>query len=158
MVEIHLHGELARLECPEAIDVQSPYEAIQFLCEVVPGFRQCYFSGQYTIENDQGSFVTEENLHLQGCQSLHFYPAAAGAVTGALVGAGVLIGGMLAVKCMDLKLSGYEERESVDSRNSYLFNGAKNTVEQGVARPLLYGKMEVGGHIISTGLTTEQII
>lgn len=44
--------------------------------------------------------------------------------------------------------------ESADSTASYLFNGPVNTVGQGGAVPLLYGRLIVGGQTISSGIRT----
>jgi len=53
--------------------------------------------------------------------------------------------------------SSYSNRESADDRPSFLFNGARNTVEQGNPVAVLYGKMRVGGTIVSAGIEVEQI-
>lgn len=156
MVKIGLHGDLAEIECPDELDVQTPMEAIQFMISVVPGFKEKYFAGQYTVERDEGSLVTEAGLHVSGCRQLDFYPLPCGA--GAeMVYVAIAVASSVLALALAPKISAYEDREDEDSRNSFIFSGAKNTVEQGVARPVLYGKMEVGGHIISAGLTTEQL-
>lgn len=53
--------------------------------------------------------------------------------------------------------SSYTSRESADDQPSFLFNGARNTVEQGNPVPVVYGRMRVGGTIISAGIEVEQI-
>jgi predicted phage tail protein len=53
--------------------------------------------------------------------------------------------------------SSYSNRESAEDRPSFLFNGARNTVEQGNPVAVLYGKMRVGGTIVSAGIEVEQI-
>jgi predicted phage tail protein len=53
--------------------------------------------------------------------------------------------------------SSYSNRESEADRPSFLFNGARNTVEQGNPVAVVYGRMRVGGTIVSAGIEVEQI-
>lgn len=53
--------------------------------------------------------------------------------------------------------SSYSTREAAEDRPSFLFNGARNTVEQGNPVAVVYGRFRVGGTIISAGLEVEQI-
>lgn len=53
--------------------------------------------------------------------------------------------------------SGYHARESAEDKPSFLFNGPRNTKEQGGPVPVIYGKMRVGGTLISSGMTVEQL-
>jgi predicted phage tail protein len=47
--------------------------------------------------------------------------------------------------------------ERPENLPSYIFNGAVNTTAQGNAVPVLYGRMEVGSQVISSGLSTSQM-
>lgn len=53
--------------------------------------------------------------------------------------------------------SSYSSRETAEDRPSFLFNGARNTVEQGNPVAVVYGRFRVGGTIISAGIEVEQI-
>lgn len=53
--------------------------------------------------------------------------------------------------------SSYSGREAAEDRPSFLFNGARNTVEQGNPVPVVYGRYRVGGTIVSAGIEVEQI-
>lgn len=53
--------------------------------------------------------------------------------------------------------SSYSSREDADSQTSFLFNGAKNTVEQGNPVSVCYGRFQVGGTIISAGIEVEEV-
>lgn len=88
---------------------------------------------------------------------------------GASIGLGVTYGGLAGVGA-SLALAGayqllsptpkaqeYGAREAPDQRSSFLYNGPVNTVEQGAAIPLVYGKMRVGSVLVSAGLSVEQI-
>lgn len=73
-------------------------------------------------------------------------------------GIGLMIGGVIQmffgpkppVTAHDSKDRG----ESAESSASYLFSGPVNTIGQGGAVPLLYGRMLVGGQTISSGIRT----
>ena len=74
---------------------------------------------------------------------------AATAVTGALVSTGfsLMLGGIA-------QLLAPTPEEIKDDQN-YAFNGALNTTQQGVAVPLCYGQLMIGGAVISSGVTSE---
>jgi len=74
---------------------------------------------------------------------------AATAITGALVTTGVkMVWGGIA------QLLAPTPEEIKDDSN-YAFNGALNTTQQGVAVPLCYGQLMIGGAVISSGITSE---
>lgn len=78
---------------------------------------------------------------------------------GAIATSGLVmaLGGAAQLLTPSPKVGGYGNREAADERPSFLFNGAKNTVEQGGPVPLIYGRMRVGGLVISSGVEVEQI-
>lgn len=78
---------------------------------------------------------------------------------GAIATSGLVmaLGGAAQLITPSPKVGGYGSRETADERPSFLFNGAKNTVEQGGPVPLIYGRMRVGGLVISSGVEVEQI-
>jgi len=45
--------------------------------------------------------------------------------------------------------------EEVKDDQNYSFNGAANTVQQGVPVPVCYGQLMIGGAVISSGITNE---
>ncbi len=53
--------------------------------------------------------------------------------------------------------SSYSSREAAEDRPSFLISGVRNTVEQGNPVAVAYGRVRVGGTIISAGLEVEQI-
>lgn len=62
----------------------------------------------------------------------------------------------------NLALAGIQEMSAPDagemvSDPSYLFNGAKNNIEQGQPVPVLYGTMKIGGTAISQGFQTGEL-
>lgn len=72
----------------------------------------------------------------------------------ALFGASALLKGIVSTLSPQPR-SDYRSRE-VEPRPSFLFNGAVNTVEQGGPVPLVYGRVRIGGHIISASLTAQE--
>lgn len=77
----------------------------------------------------------------------------------ALMGASLIFQGAASLLTPTPKVSAqqYTERNSVDARPSFIFNGAINTTEQGGPVTVIYGRMVVGSTVISGGITAEQI-
>ncbi len=75
--------------------------------------------------------------------------AIASAVTGAMVSVGVSLtmGGIAQLLA--------PTPEEVKEGDNYSFNGAANTVRQGVPVPICYGQLMIGGAVISSGITNE---
>lgn len=55
------------------------------------------------------------------------------------------------------QVSGYSNREAAEDRPSFLFNGARNSIEQGNPVAVVYGRCRIGGTIVSAGIEVEQI-
>lgn len=77
----------------------------------------------------------------------------------ALFGASLIFQGAAGLLTPTPKISAgqYAERNAVDSRPSFIFNGAVNSTEQGGPVTVIYGRMVVGSVVISGGITAEQI-
>ncbi|WP_319543150.1 hypothetical protein [uncultured Pseudodesulfovibrio sp.] len=72
-------------------------------------------------------------------------------------GAMMALGGVAKMLTPTPQVGSYAARESAEERPSFLFTGAKNTVEQGGPVPLVYGRHLVGLILVSSGITVEQI-
>ena len=104
--------------------------------------------------------------------------AASGALGGAAAGAGAAIGpsglaGLNAASAVGSMVQGAAMKfgaamilggigqllaptpTEVKDDENYAFNGAANTVRQGVPVPICYGQLMVGGAVISSGITNE---
>ncbi len=103
--------------------------------------------------------------------------AAQGAIGGATLGAslhgtlavgagsgmaalGTTVSGAMMQKGFGLILGGIASAlaptpEEIKDDPNYSFNGAANTVRQGVPVPICYGQLMVGGAVISSGITSE---
>ena len=50
-----------------------------------------------------------------------------------------------------------EDREDVESRSSFIFNGAVNKYEAGGSVPIVYGEVEAGSTVIQAGINVEKL-
>ena len=82
--------------------------------------------------------------------------SAATALGGALfsMGMSLAVGGVAQMLAPKVKA---ENKEAVENRPSYMFNGAVNTIAQGNPVPILYGRMRVGSQVVSAGITSNDI-
>lgn len=88
--------------------------------------------------------------------------AATGVVFGGLagqiafgIGVSLILGGVAQMLAPTPKMN--EPSERPENKPSYNFNGPVNTTAQGQPVPIGYGRLLVGGAVISAGLTTEEI-
>jgi predicted phage tail protein len=73
--------------------------------------------------------------------------------TTGLLGASMALGGV--VQLLSPQPAGLSVKDSPDNGASYNFNGPVNTQAQGNPVPVLYGRMIVGGAVISAGVYAE---
>jgi predicted phage tail protein len=72
-------------------------------------------------------------------------------------GVGLILSGLASMLSPTPKVKGYENREAVDQRASFLFNGATNRSQEGATIPLVYGRFRTGSVTLSAGTSVEQI-
>lgn len=72
---------------------------------------------------------------------------------GAMFGAAMFLGGV--TQLLSPAQQGLSVKDSPDNGASYNFNGPVNTQAQGNPVPVLYGRMIVGGAVISAGIYAE---
>lgn len=134
-----------------------------------------------SYENGQRESLSEESYGMQRrAKVIRFIPIPEGASGGAkfVIGVGmIIVGGMsiftpagafahqfvyggLALMATGAAqmLTKIPERTDHKSINSNYFNGIENTVQQGAAVPLVYGRVLVGSHLISATLTIDRIL
>lgn len=185
MKTIYLHGELERqFGGPFTFDVQHPREACRALCQL-KGFREVFTEGAWHLLRgpvELQDSVSEDALEFNAGESeIHIMPAISGAGNGGglsmvlgvvalaaatfftggiaaglyAAGAGLLVGGIIQAT---MKVPGADtDTNTSEDRSSFLFNGVKNTSNQGVAIPRGYGRMWCGSIVISAGLFAEDI-
>lgn len=71
-------------------------------------------------------------------------------------GVGLMLGGVIELLSPVPKIKGPEERP--ENKPSYLFNGPVNTTAQGHPVPIGYGRLLIGGGIVSAGISIDQIM
>lgn len=71
------------------------------------------------------------------------------------IGVGLVLGGVAQMLAPAPKADAPSERP--ENQPSYTFSGAVNTTAQGHPVPVGYGRLIVGGAVISAGITTEEI-
>lgn len=71
------------------------------------------------------------------------------------IGVSLVLGGVSQMLAPPPKSDGPKEKP--ENQPSYVFNGAVNTTAQGQAVPVGYGRLLVGGAVISAGISTEEI-
>ncbi|TNL04523.1 phage tail protein [Kosakonia cowanii] len=76
---------------------------------------------------------------------------------GYLIASGVtsMLGGVY--QMLSPQPKGLQGRDDPDNRPSYAFGGAVNSTAMGNPIPVLYGEREIGGAILSAGITAEDI-
>ncbi len=142
-------------------DVKTPVQALKGLFYQLKGFPKDFKEGNYSIFRNEVE-ITEKTLNLAlSKEVLIIAPGLAGNATGLLIFAAVFaVNVVLGNPIGDFfypKLSSADEFTPPDQRNSFLFNGAKNVSTQGVAVPLVYGKMRTGSVVVSAGINTEEV-
>jgi predicted phage tail protein len=166
--------------------VNSPAEAIKALACQLPGFKKMIEEHSWHVirgplDKQQADDEESVRMFLGSETEFHLVPAMSGAGNGggglmAIVGIALMVaatfftGGVAAalwgagigttlggVISMTTKVpTGMTNTESVDSRASFLFQGAKNQSSQGVCIPRGYGREFVGSIVVSVSLNAEE--
>ena len=150
MRRVHLHGKLAELHAGGHLDiaVDTPREVIGFLSAVLPGFKaEINRAGYYLALGDANKPRLEQafyDVRLGRLPSVHILPDPSGRKVGG------------APTNIAPASSAYENRD--DAFISALFNGPVNSTEQGIAVPVIYGRVRnAGAATISAGISVEQM-
>ncbi len=161
-------------------DVRSPAEAIAALKATVPGFEAhllAYSEPGYHVFSGKRDLSAKEMVNPDN-QTIKIVPAIAGSggvfkiIVGVILvivgyffcggcttsfGISLIIGGLAEVLFAPPKPKAPGERERDANRPSYSFDGPVNTSQQGNAIPIGYGRLIVGGQVISAGLHVESL-
>jgi len=73
------------------------------------------------------------------------------------LGAGLMLSGVAMMLTPVPGSPEYSQREEPDERQSFLFDGAVNTNEQGGSIPIAYGQVLLGSTVVSTAIDVEDI-
>lgn len=183
MRTVRLSGELGRkFGRVHKFDIKTPAEAIRALCANFPEFemelRESHkknvgykvFNGRYQLEHI-------EEIKDPATKEIRIVPVVMGSnattrifIGVALIavgvvtqqpwiisaGVGLTLGGVVELLSPVPKIKEPEERP--ENKPSYLFNGPVNTTAQGHPVPIGYGRLRVGGGLISAGISIDQIM
>lgn len=181
---VHLYGEMGeRFGTSFELDVGTLGEATHALGTQLPGLRAYMQERNFRcVRGDSleaGIELGPEHIRFNGRGDLHIVPAVIGAKQG---GIGKLIAGILLVGFafwmapaagiagtmwqnvagvgLAMALGGLSQLltpqpKKKKKQDSFIFNGAVNTSDQGVPVPLVYGRTMVGSVVLSAGVTSE---
>lgn len=168
--------------------VSSPGEALRALCANFPGFEKDMITAGdrgigFRVFNGENELDDESQVTEIGSGHIKIVPVIIGAnattrilVGTVLIAAGLTMsafavpgGNFLIAAGVSLTLGGViellspvpkikEPDERPENKPSYLFNGPVNTTAQGHPVPVGYGRVRVGGGVISAGIIIDQIM
>jgi predicted phage tail protein len=172
LVEVHLHGALGEQFGPRHyFNVATPGEAARALSANYPEFRAAFLANpvyDVMVDGDwrdglaAATFPVSREVHFvprtegQAFLPVLLIPALTttfGAVGAQIIGSLIVTGLMMGVSYL-LNKSGDKDKETDDKSESYAFTGADNVAQQGVAVPVIYGRVHVGSVVASAGLET----
>ena len=183
--KIKLYGALAKFVGHRVLeaDVATAAEAVRFLLTNWPEL-ESHMAQQHYRVHTAGEDLTLEDIHNPMGRDIQIVPVMAGAgaigrillgialiaATFAIPGAAAWLG-PTAVKILvgvgtSLVLGGVSQLltptprtdpDQGDPRKSFSFSGIQNTTRAGVAVPLVYGEMLVGGIVVSAGSDIVQV-
>lgn len=73
------------------------------------------------------------------------------------IGVSMMISGAIELLTPKPNLDKMEQKEN-KNKTSYFFDGPVNTTMQGVPVQLVYGRMLIGSHVISAGMSVDQLL
>jgi predicted phage tail protein len=176
LITVRLHGPLADAYGAEhRFAIRNPREAVFALDANYPGFRRAFLAYQFYDLFVDGLWLPPEAANddpasAPASQSIDIAPriegggfllapligaalglaasSAAVQIISGLIVAAVLIGVSLLLAPKPKK----KEAEDSKKDENYMFSGPENVTEQGVAVPVIYGRVHVGSVVISAGL------
>ena len=175
LVAVHLHGPLGeRYGTPHHFAVQSPREALYALDANFPGFIASFVEHErYGIVVDDDWREGENAAVLPASKDIHFVPVVEGETplvalglttvfTGLSMTAATIIGSLLVTGLMIgisllFRPKKPEKPEAQEKDESFIFSGPENVTGQGVAVPLIYGRVFAGSVVVSAGQDTVDV-
>ena len=161
MVKVELHGDLGKeFESSWELEVSSAGEALKAIESQCPNFKQYIINreaneGQrYYVAVDQQKLLKDGEFFCKfhkNTKKIDILPIVGGGgpalpFLGKLLIA-VAVGA--ATSMIVSKLFEPPDPQELKDTSSYLFNGAENTESQGIPVPIAYGKLLIGGKVVS---------
>lgn len=182
MRTVLLYGEMGkRWGRRHQFDVRSPGEAIRALIANFPDIERYMFSADkvgvgFRVLSGKEELESEKDSFNPTTGDIKIIPTVFGSSAGVriLVGAALIVGGTLtgnaflvqtgvalaiggAIQMLSPPPPSSEPPERPENTPSYLFNGPVNTTAAGHPVPVGYGRLIVGGAVISGGVSIDQI-
>ena len=172
---VHLHGPLAeQYGTSHSLAVLTPREAVAALDANYPGFLADFVRhDRYGILADGDVREGDTAAVLPVAREMHFYPLIEGNVplivpfVAAAFGIGTMAATIVSGLLVTALLVGVSllfrpkmpevEREEEKRDESYVFSGPENVTGQGVAVPLIYGRVYAGSVVVSAGQDVSQL-
>ncbi|MYC11881.1 MAG: hypothetical protein F4X59_17395 [Holophagales bacterium] len=143
-----------------ALEARSVAEAVQLVAPQTPGFEELLKIGSWRVTVNGGAISAEElTMLLPDRAFVSIGPLVGGAGPAIPVWGWVLIGIGSAAALTKLVVPDVPEipdTEHLDPERRTLFSGPVNSIAQGGAVPLIYGKIRVGSTVVSGGITQER--
>jgi predicted phage tail protein len=177
MVGVHLYGPLAtKYGHRHEFLISSPREAVHALDANFPGFLADFARCErYLIIADddprEGEFAAtapaSHDIHL--CPQVEggaflgaalvgaLFPAIAGTTTATIIGGVLFAGLMLGVSLLFSPKPETKVSDDTAKDENYSFSGPENVTIQGVAVPLVYGRVHCGSVVVSAGLEIGEL-
>ncbi len=180
--KVKLYGKLRKFGNEFYLAVRTPAEAIRALCVQLPGFEKFLAESkknnlEYAVFNGKTN-IGEEELQFEGKGDIRIAPVISGSKRNGLfqtilgvvmivagvftgnafliqAGVGLAAGGV--VQMLSPQPKGLDSREPTENKPSYAFSSAVNTTAFGNPIPILGGRRQIGGAIISAGLYSSDL-
>lgn len=161
MVNINLHGKLGKeFENSWQLEVSSAAEILRALDVQIPNFREHITKNElaghrYCVAVDGKKLLKEEEFFCalpRNAKIVDFLPVVGGGGPAVVVFLGKMLLAMAIGAITSLivnKMFAPPDPQELKDTNSYLFAGAENTESQGIPVPIAYGKLLIGGKVIS---------
>lgn len=162
MVKVQLHGDLGKeFESSWELEVSSAGEALRAIESQSPNFKEYIINRE--VNGDQRYYVAVDDQKLlkdeeffckfhKNTKKIDVLPIVGGAAVAGMTFLGKLLIAVAvgaATSMIVSKLFEPPDPQELKDTNSYLFNGAENTESQGIPVPIAYGKLLIGGKVVS---------
>jgi predicted phage tail protein len=176
LVDIHLHGPLAdKYGALHRFAINNPREAVHALDANFPGFVSDFVKHErYAIYADgdwrdfEGAEIAPFGREVHFCPQVEggaflataligaIIPSIAGTTAATILGSVLMTGLLIGISFLFRPKQPKKKDEAKDE--SFAFSGPENVTGQGVAVPLIYGRVYAGSVVISAGQSTTDIM
>jgi predicted phage tail protein len=173
LVEVHLHGPLGDMYGNvHRLSVMTPREAVHAMNTNYPGFLADFMEHErYGVFVDGDWRTGDDAAILPASRDIHFYPVIEGntpllapalislgmSVMAANIVSSLIILGLSVGLSFLFRPKPPEQAKGEERDESFIFSGPENVTGQGVAVPVIYGRVYAGTVVVSAGQDTVDI-